>query len=304
MKLKSNLELDDSFAEAIERRYNAVRTYLENNHSDFVRSQLIGSLQRKTRKIPGQTKEFDVDILVVIGTAYNWVTTGGITPEAAMGALHETMTDSDRYVEMNPVQDAPTVTLTGSEGDIEIKVELVPALADNIGHDQLGNYLGSIGRGYWVVKGGRWQMADYDYEAEYISARNALSEEFLIPSIKMLKSIRDHHFSEMSSFPLEIVAASIIPLSVILKRTQNTPIRYRDLLAEFFDQAPAHLATSLRVPQSKSGSILLGDTSAQSLTNTFGTIARFIRAIDDLPQQEKQVELWRQLFGDYFPTRV
>lgn len=240
----------------------------------------------------------------MIGTAYNWVTTGGITPEAAMGALHETMTDSDRYVEMNPVQDAPTVTLTGSEGEIEIKVELVPALVDNIGRDQLGNDLGSIGRGYWVVKGGRWQMADYDYEAEYISARNALSEEFLIPSIKMLKSIRHHHFSEMSSFPLEIIAASIIPLSVILKRTQNTPIRYRDLLAEFFDQAPAHLATSLRVPQSKSGPILLGETSAQSLTNTFGTIARFIRAIDDVPQQEKQVGLWRQLFGDYFPTRV
>ena len=92
---------------------------------------------------------------------------------------------------MNLFQVAPTVTVT--YGD-DIQVQLVPALIDMIGKDQWGRDLGFIGRGDRVVKNGTWQMADYDHEADYISRQNKASSEYLVPTIKILKALKQRYF--------------------------------------------------------------------------------------------------------------
>lgn len=245
LKLKSNLELDDTFAASIETRHNAMRTYLENNHPDFKDSKLIGSVARKTRIHPGSGKKFDIDVLVIVGEFHSWTSSGGITPQAALDQMHTVVHESGRYGEMNPMQDAPTISVTYSD---DLEVQLVPAYVDMIGRDQHGRELGSVGRGYWIVKNGIWQMADYDHEAEYISQRNKLSSGYLIPTIKMLKAMKRIYFAELDSFPLELMAANIIPLSVLIKQGQGASIHYRDLLQEFFEQAPGQLGFPIGVP--------------------------------------------------------
>ena len=103
-KFKSNLELNETFGEIIERRHNAVRSAVENN-GNGVKTKLIGSLQRQTRIQPKGDQLFDLDILVVLGSFYNWLAPGdpnGITPEAAMQKMGEIVGESDRYNAMNP----------------------------------------------------------------------------------------------------------------------------------------------------------------------------------------------------------
>ena len=80
LKLKSNLELDSTLEESISTKHNAIRTYLQNNHPSFKDSKLIGSVACKTRISPGSGKKFDIDILVIIGSNYGWVQSGGLSP--------------------------------------------------------------------------------------------------------------------------------------------------------------------------------------------------------------------------------
>lgn len=301
LKLKSNLELDPTLAESISTRHTAIRTYLQNNHPSFKDSELIGSVARKTRIHPGSGKKFDIDILVIVGEGYGWVSSGGVTPQAALDQLHTTVDKSARYGDMNPFQDAPTVTVTYAD---EIQVQLVPAFVDMVGRDQWGNELGSVGRGYWVVKNGMWQMADYDHEADYISKQNEASSGHLVPAIKMLKALKQRYFGELDSFPLEILAANNIPLSVIVRKAQNTPVFYHDLLQEFFSDVPAQLSAPISIPGSKSARISLDPDKVQRLSKIFATMASYIRAINATPQQGKKVEMWKEILPDHFPATL
>jgi SMODS domain-containing protein len=301
LRLKSNLEIDPTLAASIATRHNAIRTYLKNHLPEMKDSKLIGSLQRQTRICPGAGKTLDIDILVILGEFNRWASFGGVTPQAAINTLHAAVNQSDRYSGLDPVQDPPTVTLTYAD---DIEVELVPAYIDMIGSDPYGNYVGPAGRGYWVVKSGTWEMADYDHEAAFISGQNAASGGYLIPVIKMLKAIKRLYFSDFGSFPLEILAAKIVPTSVSVKRTHQVPIFYPDLLQDFFEYAPSWLDIPIMVPGSKSPVITIDQFTRASLAKTFGTIAGFIGATKNQPNRTNQVEAWRQLFGDHFPASL
>jgi Second Messenger Oligonucleotide or Dinucleotide Synthetase domain len=300
-KLKSNLELDPTLAEKIATRHTAIRTYLKNNHPSFKDSKLIGSLQRQTRINPGATHKLDIDIIVIVGEFHNWVTSGGITVHDAIHALHATVNQSARYGAMDPAVDPPTVTLTSSDN---IEVQLVPAFIDMIGADPAGNILGERGRGYWVAKNGTWTIADYDHEAEWISAQNRASNGMLIPTIKMLKVIKRVYFPILDSFPLEILAAKIIPATVLFNQQFGGATNYQNLLYTFFELAPRELPTPIRVPGSKSAPIILNPLVVHTLTSQFGEIARYIRTISELSAEAQRAQGWRTLCGEFFPSRL
>jgi hypothetical protein len=301
LKLKSNLELEPTFAGNVSSRHLAVREYLKNNHPEFKDAKLIGSLQRKTRIHPGAAHKIDIDIIVIMGEFHNWVSAGGITPQAALDSLHSTVDSSARYNSMEPVQDAPTVTLTDTDG---LQVQLVPAYVDMVGRSPSGISLGQIGRGYWIAKEGQWQMADYDYEADWVSQQNIVSDGYLIPTIKMLKAIKRIYFPQLDSFPLEIIAAHIIPTFVLGKQLRGEAIYYQDLILNFFQLAPARLSAPIQVPGSKSAAIVLDQVAVASLKDIFAKIVNFIVATSRLPVQSDRVENWRKLCGDHFPATV
>ena len=119
LKLKSNLELDPTLAASISTRHNAVRTYLQNNHTSFKDSKLIGSVGRKTRTNPGSGKKFDIDILVISGENNGWVMSGGITPDVFLNQLYSTIGTIANYID--------AINVTPQQGKkVEMWRELFP----------------------------------------------------------------------------------------------------------------------------------------------------------------------------------
>lgn len=301
-KFKSNLELDPTFSEKVSTRHKAIREYLQNNHPGYKDAKLIGSLQRKTRINPGTTGKFDIDIIVVMGEFTNWLPSGqGISAQAAIASLHSTVESSARYTAMEPVQDAPTVTLTGADN---LQIQLVPAYVDMIGRDCQGRELGSKGRGYWVAKNDSWQIADYDYEADWISNTNEISFGHLVPAIKMLKAIKRLYFPSLESFPLEIVAASLLPEFIIGKELGNESLFYQDILLAFFERASRYVSVPIQIPGSKSLPINLLVAQSAQLTDAFGKIVKYIKGIAAIGAESSRIEYWRKLCGDQFPATL
>lgn len=302
-KFKSNLELNPALESTIATRHQAIRGYLKNNHPGFKSSNLIGSLQRKTRIHPGTQHDIDVDVLVVLGEFHRWVPggSGGVTAQSALSSLQNTVTSSARYNQMEPIIDPPTIKLTAGDG---LQVELVPAYVDMIGKDSSGRVVGPVGRGYWVVKDGKWQLADYDHEADWISSRNALSDGYLIPTIKMLKAAKRIYFPELGSFQLEVLAAHVVVDAVTARKMLGWNLSYEALVWEFFEGAREKLAAPIQVPGSKSVPIQLDPVTVGTLAKKFGEIANYIKAIPNQPLQSERIALWRKLFGDHFPTTI
>lgn len=301
-KFRTNLELGDTFDALIQQRHNAVRSVIENN-TGTVNTKLIGSLQRKTRIQPKQDGIFDIDILVVLGSFYDWLPTGvpgGVMPADAMQTLHDVVTESDRYGSMGPHQDQPTISFEYSDNT---KVELVPAYIDQIGQSANGITHTPKGRAYWIPKNGQWVLADYDYDAAHITSANDKSDGNLIPVIKMLKAIKREHFPAMDSFHLELVAADIVPAMVALRKSKSLPLSYPLLVTDFFQFAKDYLGNQIKVPGSHTPHYSMDAVTCGAVSAKFDEIENF--CINALNKSEtEQMKDWRELFGEAFPTRI
>jgi hypothetical protein len=304
LKFKENLELNPSFDQITQNRHAAVRSALANKGPAVKETKLIGSLQRQTRIQPGQNDEFDIDILLVLGEFYNWLPVAdanGVTPDRALNYIYSAVQGSDRYSTKNPEYNAPTIALQFAD---KIKVELVPAFLDMVGQTPAGISYSPVGRGYWIPKNGRWELADYDFEAAHITERNKASGGYLIPTIKMLKAAKRLHFASLRSFALEILAAQAIPPVVNSYKQNNLTITYPNLIKLFFVLAKDWCAQSLKVPGSNSPSITLDPATVQSLRTTFDNIIAHIDGIEQMTNEGQKINAWRVLFGEAFPVTV
>ena len=296
-KFTQNLELNPSFDAMIQTRHTAVRNQIAPN------AKLIGSLQRKTRIQPRPGESFDIDILVILGQFDSWATPGqGVTAPAALNGVYGRIQGSDRYATKQPQQDAPSITMRFANN---VTVELVPAYLDNIGHNPQGLPHFPKGRAYWIPDNrGGWQIADYDYDADYITQQNKASDGYLVPVIKMLKAAKRLHFPTLKSFALEILAAQNIPLLVSFLKQRGHPITYPVLLYLFFSPAADRLPKPIHIPSSHSPAIILTPFDVSIITNKFTDIATVMTQANSATTQGRQVELWRAIFGDAFPFTV
>ncbi len=304
LRLKQNLELNPSFDQIIQARHVAVRSALENKSGAIKKTQLIGSLQRKTRVQPRENDVFDIDILVVLGEFYSWLPVGhpnGVLPEQALNHVHGSINKSERYSLKNPEKDSPTVSLQFAD---KVKVELVPAYLDMIGHSPDGKTHSPKRRSYWVPDNGRWVLADYDFEAGRITDMNAASDGYLVPAIKMLKSIKRLHFPYLKSFPLEILAAQLIPAIVDYRKKNRQTVSYPDLIKLFFILAKDEVMKPIQMPGSNSPAINLDQATILSLGKIFDDIVSHISQIESMANDNNKIEAWRVLFRESFPTRA
>ena len=294
---KQRLELRDGFDEHIQQKHRAIRSVL--GAGGYRDTKLIGSLQRKTRihPLPGQV--FDVDILVILHEFTGWVSEGGITPSDAMTKLDGVVEQSRRYEAMNPQRDDPTIII---EHTGEIKIELVPAYLDNIGYSPDGTPHAPAGRAYWVSNGTCWELADYDYDADYITNQNTIGGGWLVPTVKMLKSLKRRYFPHMKSFHLEILAAQIIPKEIRVRQVMRATITYPALIRKFFEESTMLLAMPARIPWSHTPAISIDPTLFPTTLQKFIEINRYIVNIMQTTSDTKKIQMWRQLFGDPFPA--
>jgi hypothetical protein len=202
------------------------------------------------------------------------------------------MKSSERYGAMNPQQEAPTISVKYADKTV---VEFVPAYIDQIGKSPDGTQHSPAGRAYWIPKNGKWELADYDYEADYISRQNLLSDGWLIPTIKMLKAIKRTYSPQMRSFYLDIVATTVIPISVASQKQYGLHVSYPQLIRDFFTYAPLHFNLPVRIPGSHSPAIQLNSVDAIALTEVFQQIKAYIDSFTALASKHKDMAGERRL---------
>jgi hypothetical protein len=299
-KLRENLELSDTLNGLIEQRHKAVRSNIENLDGSLS-TKLIGSLQRKTRIHPRPGDKFDIDILVEMGQFDHWRFDGqGVTAKAALQHLEGVVNESKRYSAMRPRVDAPTVTYDYED---TMKVELVPAYANNIGHDPSGHQLYPVGRGYWVAKEHGWEFADYDEDAKTLSRLNAECNGLLIPTIKIIRAIRREYFPQMSPFHVDVMAAHVVPLYMSLNKKFGIESTYPQLVRDFFSGASDRLGRQIVMPGGLGTSLSLTEAERVATASVFDTLKRYAEwALTLAP--DKQLESWRKVFGSLIPQDI
>jgi hypothetical protein len=301
LKLKSNLELSQTFQDTISRQYGAVSSVIQNNHADVKKVRLIGSVGRKTRipPPPGSNADFDIDMLVVLGTFYNWLTDGsGITPAKAMDSVQEAVKQAERYGKKNPERDNPTVTFTYENG---VKVELVPAYIDSIGKRMNGEEYTPKGRAYWVPTRTGWQLADYDHEAEQITAANAASKGMLIPAVKMLKAAKREHFPSMKSYHLEVIAANKIPGIVAELEGKGLTPTYPLIIAYFLYRLRSYVGQSWNIAGSLSPSLQIDANARDEFIGKAAWIEEQMNAAVGSQTDRDKHLVWKNIFNDWMP---
>lgn len=298
---KSNLELSSSLQEAVSTHHNAVRHWIQSRGLN-IKTKLIGSLQRKTRIQPRFERDsFDIDILVILGGFKRWTSSGGISPSDALDKVEALVAQNETYLRMGPETDSPAITLEYAD---DVNLELVPAYRDQVGNAPDGTPTPPANRGYWIPKNDRWEIADYDYDAQYVSEANAEAKGHLVPTLKMLKAVKREHFSQMQSYHLEVLATPM--LTAIVNHFQETGqlLSYPDLVYRFFLLSKDEVLKPAAIPGSKSpnADLYMGETEKQSLSRIFGTIANHCENTLSL-SDEDAVKAWRRLFGQSFPSQ-
>lgn len=303
-RVKTKLELNDTFSDTVSRQHNAVRGVVENNGQSVQDTKLIGSLHqlRQTRIQPRESDRFDIDVLVVLGAFYSWLRPGdptGVTPAMAMNYVHSIMNNSPRYGAMAPQQDHPTITFEYANN---VKVELVPAYKDNIGHSPNGVQHQPTGRAYWIPNsGGGWDLADYDYEAQYISGVNQQTGGLFIPTVKMLKAIKREHFPSMKSFHLEVIAALTIPGIMAYHRQHGTVTTYPALIASFLNMLDSYVANPQRIPGSNSPAFQVDPMAQLEIAQKLPALKQQSRNALLVGSDSDKHTHWRGVFGEVFP---
>lgn len=299
LNLKSKLELTQTFDETIQQKHAAVRSVLENKIPG-IQTKLVGSLQRKTRIMPREEDIFDIDILIVLGEFTNWADPphSGILTSHALGHVEGAIQDSPRYSSMSPQSDHPVVRFEYQDG---VKVELIPAYIDNIGHSASGLIHAPAGRAFWIPKAHGWELADYDYDAEQLTAQNTVSKEMLVPVIKMLKSLKRLYFPTLGSYHLEVICYHVIP-SLIQRGTIFKPnYFYDDIITDFFLEASKYLGTSSKIASSHTPAISLAGLDLISVQAIFLKLHVYCQAIASATDDQVKLEMWKKLFANLIP---
>jgi len=297
-EFKSRLELSKSFQEKITVHHNAIREWIES-YNPKIETKLIGSLQRKTRIQPRSNDTFDIDILVILGSFERWVSSGGIAPRDALDKVEDIISKHETYDKMGPETDSSTIIINYADNT---KVELVPAYIDNIGQYTDRTPALPKGRGYWIPKRNRWALADYDYDAEYISKKNEETDRYLVPTIKMLKAAKRNLFPIMKSYHLEVLAVNIIPSIVSYLKNNGYQTSYPFLIYSFFLMAKDEIIKSARIPDSKSPNAdeYLDHNAKYRLSEMLKKISDYCESLGKLSGREA-IGGWRELFGEPFP---
>jgi hypothetical protein len=291
---RGRLELDPSYDQVIQDRHAAVRSVIER-FLPSARTQLIGSLQRRTRIDPlTGLQGFDIDILVELDHFVRFVPSGGITPGDALNTVEASISSSLRYRKMGPQEDAPTITIPYTDGT---KVEVVAAYRDRFPEHT------PVGRAYWVPRAGSWVLADYDYDAKFISEMNAASGGRLIPAIKMLRAWRRHRAEALlRSWHLEVLAVASVPLVISYYEGRGMIPSWPRIIAGFFECAVADAQRATAIPGSLSEppDYYLDPITRWMLTRELHAMAgATARARDG--DDATAIAIWRDVFGKPFP---
>ncbi|HVZ70912.1 MAG TPA: hypothetical protein VHJ20_00940 [Polyangia bacterium] len=293
----SRIELNPTRVTLASQRYNAIKEHLGKALPGATVRQ-IGSFQKRTKIRPADLSDaLDVDGLVVLGTAHNFVQ-GGLTPAGALAKVSGALKDAKTYKLMQPEIDAPTVTLEYSDS---FRVELA------VGYeDQTGRHPRPAGPPCYIVAGAaNWDPTDYDFDAQTISGLNGqpANEGAIVPAIKMMKHYLRGADVPLNSFHVELLVCGTLPGAIASWAAKGQSWGLQHAVAAVLSSARPLMKSGLTLTGSHSPPV----TSGLS-TDEMGTIGAFFEKagalawnICSVAEPDVAVERWRTFFGDPFP---
>lgn len=281
-EFKSNLEITGLQKTTVSSRQQSVRDAVSKELS-VSDSFLAGSYSRSTMIAP--LKEADVDIFIILDNEYFYHYDGKNGGQAGLldllkRALKRTYTKTP---DISRNGQAVTITFT------DFIVDVVPAF-DRKG----GGYLipNSITQS--------WISTNPKKHVEIWTAENQAHNGDLVPLIKMMKRWNKMINNYFMSFHLEVM---ILQTLYQVKITNfSSGVRY------FFDKARDYVTKQNPDPAGYKGDVGTYLNTQQKIDNAVSRIEtaykRALKAEDYAGryQFENAINMWRQIFGNYFPS--
>jgi hypothetical protein len=282
LKLKSNLEITGLQEETVSTRQNNVRGVVEAG-LQVKDSFLAGSYSRNTMIAP--LKEADIDIFVVLASSYYFHYNGQNGGQAGLldflkRTLRKTYTRT------------PDISRNGQAVTIHFEdflVDVVPSFNRDGGGFLIPDSINS-----------KWISTDPKRHSEIMSQANKVHDGNLIPIIKMVKAWNrniDRHFR---SFHLEVMALHVF---------NNVTISdFPSGMRFFFDRGRALVSKQNADPASYGGDVgsYIGtQAQIQEAEQKFQhAYERALKAEQYGTQGNTKyaIEMWSNIFGDYFPA--
>jgi len=295
----SNIELDATRSEEAKQHYNAIKNWLESRLPG-VEVRRVGSFQRHTKIRPdtvdGVASPIDIDAIVCFGDVTYFTPYGGTTGASALEQVRSALVSHGKYRLLSPEIDHPVVTLSYAS---EFYLELIPCFKNRIPPENTYRHPASY---YVANSNGGWELADYDFDSQYITAANKKCAGKLVPAIKLLKRFIRNRGIKLKSFQIEVLAALLLePFFEVAP--QNFPSwEWQDVLCFFLKVAPALLEHNPSLPGSHSASL-----PTENLINVQQDLREWAKIFENLKQLNVSTEtlkLYRTAFGAPFPSTI
>jgi len=280
--LKSNLEISGLQAETVSTRQKNTRAVVANGMG-VIDDFLTGSYSRSTMIAP--LKEADIDVFCVLEpkyfTHYNGQNGG---PAGLLDLTKKTL--------LKTYTRTPDISRNGQAVTIrfdDFVVDVIP------GFNRQGG-------GYLIPNSmtNSWISTDPKRHVELVSASNKAHDGDLVPLIKMIKGWNKQNGAFFRSFHLEVLVLAIL---------QNISISDYPSAARFFFDKGRLLITQQNLDPAgygdDIGSYINTREKVEEASRRFQTAYdRAIKAEDfaNKGRIRDAVEMWRLIFGDYFPA--
>lgn len=282
LQLKENLEITGLQEEIVSTRQKSVREVL-NAGLKVIETFLTGSYSRSTMIAP--LYDADIDILAVLNAEYYYNYNGKNGGQAGL-------LDLVKRTLLKTYTKTPEISRNGQAVTIrfnDFRVDVVPAF-----YRQGGGYLipNSIQQ--------NWLSTDPKQHETIMSASNSRHNGDMVPLVKMIKGWNKNISNYFMSFHLEVLALSILNDVTI----SNFPsgMRY------FFDKGRELIRKQNQDPAGFGGDVgsyLNTMEKIQEAVDKFQlAYERSIKAeeYDSQGNTPNAIEMWRKVFGDYFPA--
>lgn len=281
-EFKSNLEISGLQKSTVSSRQQSVRDAVSKELS-VSDSFLAGSYSRSTMIAP--LKEADVDIFIILDNEYFYHYDGKNGGQAGLLDLLKRVLKKTYTKTPDISRNGQAVTITFTD----FMVDVVPAF-DRKG----GGYLipNSISQ--------NWISTDPKKHVEIWTAENQAHNGDLVPLIKMIKRWNKMINNYFMSFHLEVMVLQILYQVKITDFSSG--VRY------FFDKARDYVTKQNPDPAGYKGDVAAYLNTQQKIDNAVSRIeTAYKRALKaegyaDRYKVEDAIDMWRQIFGNYFPS--
>lgn len=294
------LELNPTRVELASVRYGHVKRILEQSLPG-ASIRRIGSFRRNTKIRPRDLGDgLDLDVLVQLYSVREYASQGeGVDSAQTLVRVYQAVRTSETFRAMEPRKDAPVVVLEYAD---EFQIELVPGIEDTSGRRSHPGGSNAC----WVPRpGGGWMFADYDFDADYISALNQSKDVSgaLVPTIKLLKAFARSRNLPLKSFHIELIAALALPARA---RQWNAAGRTWDLQHAFsavLEDARIHMTGPISLPGSHSPPVDSGlGPELQDVAEYLAEAGAAAWRLCMDPSNESALNGWGRLLGAPFPA--